>query len=238
MESDLYARLFTHYGPQGWWPLLRRAGEPGFNAKGYHPGVEPVLTPGDRFEIAVGAVLTQNTSWSNVRSALQTLLRYADEQGNGMSPHTILSMGQEKCAELIRSSGYYNQKARKLLLLSSFLSERKTAPEREELLNLWGIGPETADSILLYAFDRPVFVIDAYTRRIHSRIMGLSTGPTVAEYHRLQKIFTDSVPAHADTYREYHALLVIHAKQVCTKNRPACSRCPVKEICRYVVDGS
>jgi len=200
--------------------------------------MEPVLTLADRFEIAVGAVLTQNTIWSNVRSALQTLLQYTDEQGNGLSPRTILDMEPEKLAELIRSSGYYNQKARKLHLLSDFLDDCREAPERGDLLDIWGIGPETADSILLYAFDRPVFVIDAYTRRIYSRVKGQSIGTTAEEYHKLQKIFTDTVPAHTVIYREYHALLVLHAKQVCKKNRPACRGCPLKETCRYVVDGS
>jgi len=233
--ARIYHSMLESYGPQGWWPLLRRAGQPGFDEEGYHPGIEPELNNTDRFEIAVGAVLTQNTSWKNVRKALRNLNDYLCISGTGLSPGAVCEVGRESLAELIKPSGYYNQKTGKLMILGSFFAGLQGVPEREELLNLWGIGPETADSILLYAFDRPVFIIDAYTRRIMSRIGGCELDASDRVYHRLQKTIQDALPGDPLIYREYHALLVEHAKNRCLKRAPICDDCPVHSMCNFVV---
>ncbi len=152
--------MISHYGPRGWWPLI---------GKGYHPGGSYVpRTPGERFEVIVGAILTQNTSWNNVGISLRIL---HDRQL--LDPEAFLRMPEDELAGLIRSSGYFRQKSRKLRIAAAFFLDKAfhkagtaAVPRREELLSLWGIGPETADSILLYAFGVPAVVIDAYTRRI------------------------------------------------------------------------
>jgi endonuclease-3 related protein len=231
----LYELLLESYGPRGWWPLLGRVGQPGFDAEGYHPGFEPELSNTDRFEIAVGAILTQNTSWINVRRALGNLSRHVRDRCTMLSPEAVLDIGTEVLAGLIRSSGYYNQKARKLMRMSSMFAGIKGVPERDGLLNLWGIGPETADSILLYAFDGPVFVIDAYTRRILSRVAGFELDASDQVYHRLQSTIQNALPRDTGLYREYHALLVEHGKNRCLKRDPLCSDCPVRGMCDYIV---
>ncbi len=163
----LLARLLDAYGPQGWWPLRSRAGTPGFDEHGYHPGDyrEPAAAAG-RFEVMAGAILTQNTAWRNVEPALDALLG-----GRPLEPRRIADLSLEELAERIRTSGYFRQKARKLRALAEFVEARgEEPPSREELLGIWGIGPETADSILLYAYHEPHFVVDAYTRRLLSRL--------------------------------------------------------------------
>ncbi len=233
--TQLYDLLLESYGPQGWWPLLGRAGLPGYDDEGYHPGMEPELSPADRYEIAVGAVLTQNTSWNNVRTALHNLHGHFRNNGTGLNPDAVCKSGNEVLAELIKSSGYFNQKAKKIMIMSPLFAGFNGIPGREELLNLWGIGPETADSILLYAFDRAVFVIDAYTRRIISRISGSEVDASDHGYHRLQNTFQENIPADTRLYREYHALLVAHAKARCLKREPLCGDCPVRGMCNFVV---
>jgi len=176
----------------------------------------------------MGAVLTQNTAWSNAAAALGAL-----GAAGLRAPKDILRVSQARLARLIRSSGYFNQKARKLAVISSFFRSAgalraDASPSREALLALWGVGPETADSILLYAFQQPVFVVDAYTRRILSRV-GLIRGRE--SYSELQALFHASLRRSAPTFNEYHALIVEHAKQHCAV-RPACDGCPVA-TCRY-----
>jgi endonuclease-3 related protein len=175
---DLYRRLFEAYGRQGWWPLTTRAGAPGYDAGGYHPGLHGVPDePGGRFEIAVGAILTQNTAWRNVALAIAALA-----EAGCLDPRRVADCPTDALAALIRPAGYFNQKAKKLQLIARIGLERGwwelpgTVPERDELLELWGVGPETADSILLYAWQRPTFVIDAYTRRLLSRLSGHERG--------------------------------------------------------------
>jgi len=227
----LYAQLLFAYGPQGWWPLPSKAGKRGFDARGYHPGAygQP-RTAEDRFEIVMGAILTQSSAWTNAETAL-VLLREAGIR----LPADVRSCPQGRLARLIRSSGYYNQKARKLKEVAALFQSARSlaaggAPSREELLSCWGIGPETADSILLYAFRMPFFVVDAYTRRLLGR-MGLITGAAQQGYDDIQRIFLEALPRTHELFNEYHALIVEHAKQHC-RAKPLCDGCPVL-VCLY-----
>ena len=226
---SLYTQLSSAYGTQGWWPLSSKAGERGYDARGYHRGVygQP-RTPEGRFEIVMGAILTQNSAWTNAETALHQL-----REAGIRLPAGVLSCPQGRLARLIRASGYYNQKARKLKEVAAlFPTHRsftpKLAPGRDELLSQWGIGPETADSILLYAFHMPAFVVDAYTRRLLSR-MGIIAGPI--GYEEIQGIFLDALPHRHPLFNEYHALIVEHAKRHC-RVTPLCRGCPVRP-CRY-----
>ncbi len=220
----LYNELFSAYGPQGWWPLPFRAGSGGFDARGYHPrDYRQPLSARGRLEIVMGAVLTQNTAWTNAEAALERLSAAGID-----SPRALSSYGKERLARLITSSGYFNQKARKLKALVPVLQRRgvmsgKNPPSRAELLSVWGVGEETADSILLYAFRLPVFVVDAYTRRLLSR-MGVIHGKE--KYADIQALFHAALPADRELFNEYHALIVENAKRHC-RSKPLCGGCPV-----------
>lgn len=203
----VYRRLLAAYGPQGWWP-----GE----------------TP---FEIAVGAVLTQNTAWTNVERAIAGLA-----QAGALSPQAIAGMRLDRLGRLIRASGYFNVKARRLRALCRWYLEQgghdglqalETNELRPRLLAVHGIGPETADDILLYAFERPVFVIDAYTRRVFSRL-GLLDGES--GYEHLRAAFERALGPDVPLYNEYHALIVRHGKDVC-RTRPRCGGCVLARRC-------
>jgi endonuclease-3 related protein len=206
--EEIYQPLLSHYGPQHWWP----ADEP--------------------FEVIVGAILTQNTNWGNVEKAISNLRQY-----EALNPSTLRQLPSEQLAELIHPSGYYQNKARKLKAFAERLAcygdslERlfalDTGQLRSELLSIYGIGEETADSIILYAARKPVFVIDAYTRRILCRL-GLS--PTRDSYAAFQELFMDNLPHDEGLYNEYHALLVRHGKEVCRK-LPLCPRCCLSSLC-------
>lgn len=206
-----YRRLFQAYGPQHWWP-----GE----------------TP---FEVMVGAVLTQNTAWGNVERAIANL-----KAAGYLTCRGILSLSDTALADLIRPAGYYNVKARRLKALCAYLNAEAVAdcpealrdvatlPElRRRLLAVHGVGEETADSILLYALGLAVFVVDAYTRRIFSRL-GLMTGNE--SYARIQQSFEAELPRDVGLYNEYHALIVHHGKTVC-RPQPRCHGCPLLAIC-------
>ncbi len=181
------------------------------------------------FEMMAGAILTQNTNWKNVEKALTNL-------GDKLQPRFILESSNEELAELIRPSGYHNQKALKLKALCTWFEkydfdiEKATKAEketlREELLQIKGVGKETADSILVYALNKTSFVIDAYTRRIFDRL-GFNVP---ADYDEFRNIFEQSVPGNIKTYDYYHGLIVEHAKQFCTKI-PQCRECPLHSIC-------
>ncbi len=179
---SLYRRLLRKYGRQGWWP-------------------------GDsQYEIVAGALLTQNTSWRNAEKAIKNL-----KNENLLHPSRILETPDSRLRLLLRPSGYYRQKAERLKILTRKyleIKKRKSLPTREELLSLKGIGKETADSILLYAFDLPVFVIDAYTRRFCSHY-GLFKGRGYDDY---RSFFESSLPRSVPLYKEYHALIVAWAK--------------------------
>jgi endonuclease-3 related protein len=207
----IYRVLCKAYGPQHWWP-----------------GDTP-------FEVLVGAVLTQNTAWANVEKAIANLKR---EQVLTFS--RAINMAPEKLALLIRPSGFFNIKTKRLRHLLLFIHtqysdslSRMFASDsdrlRQQLLEVNGIGPETADSILLYAGEKPYFVVDAYTKRIFSR-QGLISGN--ADYHSVQGLFMDNLPRNAQYYNEYHALIVRVGKDHCKKVRPLCSDCPICPQCR------
>lgn len=205
--TQYYDALFTAHGPQHWWPAR---------------------TP---FEVIVGAILTQSTSWSNVELAILALRR---EQL--LSPLAIERVSLPRLSRLIRSSGYYRQKARKLKAFVHFLRGQyggslhrmfatPTSQLRRQLLAVHGIGPETADSILLYAGNHPVFVVDAYTRRILER-HHLAHGKQ--SYDEIQQLFEQNLPASAPLFNEYHALIVHTAKHFCRKSAPRCAECALQ----------
>ena len=205
----VYDRLFDAHGPQGWWP-----------------GDGP-------FDVIVGAILTQNTNWTNVEKALDAL-RDADV----WSLKAIHRTKRDELATLIRPSGYFNQKARKLhefaaLVEDDFhgeLDQLLGLPMyelRSRLLGIWGIGEETADDIVLYAANKPSFVIDTYTRRIVDRLGWRVEGTKYADY---QSLFTERLPQDATLYNEYHALLDHHASEVC-RPTPRCDECCLLEVC-------
>ncbi len=183
----------------------------------------------------VGAVLTQNTAWTNVEKAIARL-----KAAKVLSPEAIVSLEPAGLAELIRPSGYFNVKARRLQSLCHFLLESGGETELQRLptdelrvllLAVHGVGPETADDILLYAFNRPVFVVDAYTRRIATRV-GLLQGNE--DYETVRASFEQGLGADAQLFNELHALIVLHAKQHCRK-APECGGCPLGDGCRHPV---
>lgn len=205
--ASVYRRLLAAYGPQGWWPAD---------------------TP---FEIVVGAVLTQNAAWTNVEYALEHL-----RAAEALSPEAILALPDERLGALIRPSGYFNVKAARLKAVCRFLVEQggiealrqwETLALRDAFLGVHGIGRETADDIVLYAFHRPVFVIDAYTRRIFARL-GVIDGRE--GYEELRGAFERALGPRTEMYQEYHGLIVRHAKEACSV-RPACDRCCLRRRC-------
>ncbi len=209
----LFQQLHHHYGPQQWWP----AESP--------------------FEVMVGAILTQNTAWERVEEAIANL-----RSQNMLSLEAIVAMDQEALAQLIRPSGYFNLKAKRLQSYCRWYLEHEarlwksdTASLRKELLGVHGVGPETADDILLYAFQRPVFVVDAYTRRVLQRL-GWSSGEESYEEIRLwvEKAFSgEEEQSRTGRFNELHALIVVHAKEHCRKP-PRCDGCPLS--CGFVVE--
>jgi endonuclease-3 related protein len=202
---EIYHRLYTAFGPQHWWP-----GE-------------------SRFEMIVGAILTQNTAWKNVEKAISSL-----KENSVLNPTAMKAIPQPELALLIRSSGFFNLKAARLKAWVSFLFDeykgsldRMFAEEggrlREKLLAVKGLGPETVDSILLYAGHYPFFVVDAYTRRVFSRHSRVDPNDT---YQGVQAFFMDRLPADPPLYNEYHALIVHLSKLFC-KKEPTCEGCPL-----------
>ena len=208
--STFYHDLYEKYGPQGWWPIVsaRKSDGGGLCARGYHPKDYTLpCCDRDRFEISVGAVLTQNTAWTNVEKALDNLEGAGAIDAAAMTKTELLDL-----AALVKPAGYYNQKAKKLKILASFFHENLgRTPSREALLALWGIGKETADSILLYAYHQPVFVVDTYTRRI---MASLGHCAPDASYDDLQRIFMQELPHDVAVFQEYHALIVAHGKEL------------------------
>ena len=219
--------LHDSYGPQGWWPLIM----PGQNGLCCHyipDNSSRSLTNKEQFEIGVGAILTQNTNWTNAERALVSLIT------NGvLDPHILSSMDLSLLAELIRPSGYFNQKAKKIKAFSQFFLENPL-PIRDIWLSLWGIGPETVDDILLYAYDVPVFVIDIYTKRLFSRLGHCNES---VSYNDLQVDVTKGLDKDILLYKEYHALIVRHAKEHCRK-KPSCIGCPLQAYCVYEFKGA
>lgn len=221
---EIYKELCKGYGQQGWWPTTP---ENSINPK-YHPGNElRKLSDKEKIEIIFGAILTQNTSWKNVEKAIVNL-----NQKKMIDIDRVIEAEEKDLAELIKASGYYNQKAKKLKHMAKFLKEnglRKLEHMdiqelRQMLLSVNGVGKETADSIILYAFQKPIFVIDAYTRRIFSRL-GLCDEDV--EYDELQKFIAEGLDEDVLVYNQFHALIVEHAKRNCRKKQE-CDGCVLK----------
>jgi len=211
---DIYQRLIACYGSQHWWPAEKP------------------------FEVMVGAILTQSTAWTNVVKAIEAL-----KSAGVLSPAALRHLLLPELSQIIYPCGYYNTKSLRLKALVNWLGEHyddhlerllalDTATLRYQLLELDGVGPETADTIILYAVGRPVFVIDAYTRRIISR---LGLAPTDNSYAAYQSYFMQNLPADVRLFNEYHALLVRLAKDVC-RRRSRCWQCCLKGICRSGLD--
>ncbi len=206
--NRIYKIFLNEYGKQHWWP-----------------GDTP-------FEISIGAILTQNVTWSNVEKAIAIL-----KNKNLLNPKVLYSKNAEEIAPLIKPTGYYNQKAKKI---KNFLEWFKKynfsfgnlqgsglSDIRDELLSINGVGPETADSILLYALFKKTFVVDAYTKRIFSRT-GHLTGKE--PYETIQVLFHKKFKGDTQDYNEYHALIVKHGKDVC-KKKPVCDQCCLFDLC-------
>ena len=206
---DRYRKLYDHYGPQGWWP-----------------GDGPL-------ETIIGAILTQFTAWRNVERALDNL-----KSAECMSVQALRDIPIDELALLIRPSGAFNQKARRLKAfidrlwhahdgnLEGMLSQEPEAL-RNELLTVHGIGPETADDIMLYAAEQPYFVVDSYTKRVLER---WEIQPESGSYDGFQRLFHENLPRDTRLYNEYHALFDRHAKELC-KPRPACPQCFLRDLC-------
>ena len=207
--NEIFQKLLNTYSYQGWWPITDYEGSNPTktgSTQGYHP--EDYSFPrnsSERFEIIVGAVLTQNTSWPQVEKSIINLKKLID-----LTPFEILDLGEDEFKSAIRPSGYFNQKYNYLRNISQFhISLDGRTPERNELLSVKGIGPETCDSILLYAYGEKEFVVDAYTRRIFSHLGIIDEKDS---YNKIKKLFEDNFEGSVSDYQEYHALIVEHAK--------------------------
>lgn len=199
---DLYKKLFLKFGNQNWWPAD---------------------TP---FEVAVGAILTQQTKWESVERAIANL-----KQAELLHPHALAAADQETIEEQIRCTGFYHQKSERLLIIAKYFTENNNDISKKplkdlqrELLELKGVGRETADSILLYAADKPCFVIDAYTRQV-CKCIGIE-----GSYQQLQQHFEQHIPTDVELYKNYHALIVVYAKEYCNKKR--CDECIINSTGR------
>jgi endonuclease-3 related protein len=209
MYAQIYEKLYEHYGPQNWWPAS---------------------TP---FEMMIGAILVQNTNWRNVEKAIEQLRPY-------LTPQKLDLLSKDELAQLIRSSGFFKRKAERI---KSFLSWLKNYDFnfaimesmdknhlREELLQVSGIGKETADCMLVYAFHKPIFIVDAYAKRIFYRL-GFDMPD---DYDQFRQLVEKELPSKIQLYNEFHALLVEHAKSHC-KSKPICKNCPLQSSCKQRV---
>lgn len=207
---EIYNRLYAHFGPRHWWPAD---------------------TP---FEMIVGAILTQNVSWRSAAAVIAAL-----KDAELLSPNELLASGAEDLSVLLRPTRYHIQKARKLQAFCSVLVEeykgdldaflsQDTEPLRRCLLNIYGIGPETADAIILYAAEQPIFVIDAYTHRIFRRLgyFGEKT-----KYREMQAFFMKHLSPDVPLYNEYHAQIDALGHRLCLKRKPCCTECPLADLC-------
>lgn len=206
--GELFSRLWQRWGDPYWWPGR------------------------DAWEVAAGAVLTQNTAWTNVEKALAALREHG-----WTTPQAILDAPAEALAEAIRPSGYFNAKTKKLAALAAWWIDRVGSGKvegldddrlREELLAVWGVGPETADAIACYALGRPLFVVDAYTLRMVQRLRGLERRPT---YDAIQAEVHRELPRDPMLFSHLHGLIVVLGKEHCTARNPRCPGCPLLEVC-------
>jgi len=210
--NKIYNLLLKNYGYQGWWPINSR----------YH--IKDYSIPKNKqqeFEIIIGSILTQSTNWKNTEKAIKNL-----RSNKLLSPEKINSINIKKLALIIKSSGYHNEKAKKLKEFTKFYSKNNELT-RDKLLGIYGIGKETADSILLYACKKPYFVIDAYTKRIMNRL-----GFKEKTYDEFQSLFMKNLDNDHKLFNEFHALIVKHGKETCKKN-PLCNKCCLNKICEY-----
>lgn len=229
--AQLYRRLLSKFGPQHWWPVTEKGGFiPTYKKR-------KRLTENQKFEIMLGAILTQNTAWANVMRAIENLNR-----AKVLECRSIAELNKKTLAGLIRPSGYFNMKAEKVKRFArwlktnygskpkNFFGSGKTLQElRSELLSLHGVGSETADSMLLYAGNLPSFVVDAYTMRFMGRFYakrGLS-------YVEAKNFFESGLPKDAALYNEFHALLVALGKDYCKKSKPRCPECCLRKECGF-----
>jgi len=207
--SKIYKLLFKRFGPQHWWPAETR------------------------FEVIVGAMLTQNAAWSNVKKAIFNL-----KKAKVLTFDRLLKIDDARLKQLIRPAGYFNIKTKRLKNLLNFIKSnykgdlriiRRISIEkiRQELLSVNGVGKETADSIILYAFDKPIFVVDAYTRRVLSRHRLF---PSDSSYDEIQAFICSNLKKNVQVYKEFHALIVRLGKEYCKKRKPLCQSCPLREI--------
>ncbi len=206
---DLYKILLKYYGKQNWWPA------------------------DTQFEVVIGAILTQNTAWTNVIKAINNL------KSHGLlEPEKLYKTEPKVIENLIKPSGFYRQKTKKIKNFLDFFIEYdfcfdklcKEKSLREKLLKIKGIGKETADSILLYALNCPYFVVDSYTKRLSIRLNIIDNEGV--KYDDLQSLYESELPRDLEVYKEYHALIVEHSKTYC-KSKPACSPCPINLMCKY-----
>jgi endonuclease-3 related protein len=217
----VFRRLLAAYGPRGWWP---GAAAP--------------------FEVVAGAILTQNTAWANVERALERL-----RAAGALNVAGVRALPEPALAELLRPAGYFNAKARKLkafiemldLEFGGSLDALLALPLKElraRLLTTWGIGPETADDIVLYAAGKPSFVVDAYTIRIFTRL-GITpqTDGRTPRYEDWRRLFMEHLPADVPLFNEYHALIVAHGNQTC-RPMPRCAGCPLRDLCQMAAAGT
>ena len=206
----IYEKLYDLYGPQGWWPLMDLKSE---NIKktgathGYHPlNYDLPETENQRYEIILGTILTQNTAWTSAEKALWNLKKL-----DVISPEKLLNLDDKRLKEAVRPAGFLNQKSAYLINITNyFISLEGRTPSRKELLKIKGVGNETADSMLLYAYKQPEFVVDAYTKRIFSH---LGLVDEKISYMKLKTFFEGNIPIDVPLYQEYHALIVEHAKR-------------------------
>jgi len=208
---EIFELLLDQYGPRFWWP----AESP--------------------FEVCVGAILTQNTNWGNVEKAIINL-----KVEGILSPEALRDVSVEQLAEVIRPAGFFNVKSKRLKDFIAYLFARHDGSLdamfagdwrelRRELQAVRGIGPESCDSILLYAGHEPTFVVDAYTKRLFSRLGLIDEN---APYEEVRTLFMAHLPADVELYNEYHALIVQHCKEFCRK-KPLCDRCPINQVCEF-----
>ncbi len=212
---SIYTKLYDLYGPQGWWPLQdivegltpRKTGA----QNGYHPlNYELPNTPNQRFEIILGTILTQNTAWTSAEKALKNLKNL-----DVVDPKKILSIDADTLKAAIKCAGFLNQKSNYIMAITEFFIQLDgEIPTRKKLLSVKGVGNETADSILLYAYKQPFFVVDAYTRRIFTWLKLVNEKDS---YLEIKKKFESNLPRDYKLFNEYHALIVEHAKRYYSK---------------------
>lgn len=225
----IYKTLYSLFGPQNWWPVTDKGGtKPTYRKR-------KRLTEKQKLEVSFGSILTQNTSWRSVMLSIENL-----RKENLLGIDGIIKANPKKIAKLIRPSNYQNQKARYLKNFAKYVKKKyngktndffkkNVSDLRKELLSIKGIGQETADNMILYAAEKPSFVVDAYTKRIMERIYG----EKFKSYNELKDFFVGKFPQNVKFMNEFHALLVVFAQQYCTKNNQKCRNCPLHSECAF-----